>query len=132
MRRTLTLPVALVGSSLIALPAFAQDEEAEVRYKKKTEIDFEDVSVDGELEASWRLSPGQAPVLLQPAHPSEGELQRRDDQLGQSDSLSCGGLRPADKEHPPIARCDESAGLITTAHHRLRLTTGHELPRSQH
>ncbi len=50
MRRTLTLLVALVGSSLIALPAFAQDEEAEVRYKKKTEIDFEDVSVDGELK----------------------------------------------------------------------------------
>ena len=50
MRRTLTLLVALVGSSLIALPAFAQDDEAEVRYKKKTEIDFEDVSVDGELK----------------------------------------------------------------------------------
>ena len=36
----------------MAFPSFAQDGEAEadVRYKKKTEIDFEDVSVDGELK----------------------------------------------------------------------------------
>ena len=51
MRRTLHLFVALMGFSLIAPVAFAQDGDAvDVRYKKKTEIDFEDVSVDGELK----------------------------------------------------------------------------------
>ena len=51
MRRTLILLVALMGFSLVALPSFAQEEsDANVRYKKKTEIDFEDVSVDGELK----------------------------------------------------------------------------------
>jgi len=41
-----------MGFSLVAFPSFAQDgeSEADVRYKKKTEIDFEDVSVDGELK----------------------------------------------------------------------------------
>lgn len=35
----------------LALPAMAQDDDDDsVRYKKKTEIDFEDVSVDGELK----------------------------------------------------------------------------------
>ena len=36
----------------VAAPAVAQDDEGsdDVRYKKKTEIDFEDVSVDGELK----------------------------------------------------------------------------------
>ena len=33
------------------MPVMAQDaDEDSVRYKKKTEIDFEDVSVDGELK----------------------------------------------------------------------------------
>ena len=51
MRRTLHLLVALMGFSLLAPAAFAQDDSAvDVRYKKKTEIDFEDVSVDGELK----------------------------------------------------------------------------------
>ena len=42
-----------IGATLVALafavPAMAQDS-ANVRYKAKTEIDFEDVSVDGELK----------------------------------------------------------------------------------
>jgi hypothetical protein len=52
MRRTLSLLVALMGFSLVAVPTFAQrdNSDVEVRYKKKTEIDFEDVSVDGELK----------------------------------------------------------------------------------
>jgi len=50
MQRTLHLFVALIGFSLIAPVAVAQEDAADVRYKKKTEIDFEDVSVDGELK----------------------------------------------------------------------------------
>ena len=52
MRTTLSLFVALILSAFLAAPALAQDDEssANVRYKKKTEIDFEDVSVDGELK----------------------------------------------------------------------------------
>jgi hypothetical protein len=35
----------------VAVPVMAQEEDEDsVRYKKKTEIDFEDVSVDGELK----------------------------------------------------------------------------------
>ena len=51
MRRTISLLITLLFSMALALPAVAQDEDsANVRYKKKTEIDFEDVSVDGELK----------------------------------------------------------------------------------
>jgi len=53
MRRTFAVLMALLVSAAFAVPAMAQDEEgsdANVRYKKKTEIDFEDVSVDGELK----------------------------------------------------------------------------------
>jgi len=53
MRRTFAVLLALLVSAAFAVPAMAQDEEgsdANVRYKKKTEIDFEDVSVDGELK----------------------------------------------------------------------------------
>ncbi len=46
--------IAILAGALslgVALPAMAQDEDdASVRYKKKTEIDFEDISVDGELK----------------------------------------------------------------------------------
>jgi len=49
-KHLIALSVALM-SLAIAVPAFAQDEDEDsVRYKKKTEIDFEDVSVDGELK----------------------------------------------------------------------------------
>jgi hypothetical protein len=46
LRSALTL-----GLLLASAPAFAQDEEEgrEVRYKEKTEIDFEGVDVSGEL-----------------------------------------------------------------------------------
>ena len=52
MRRTFIFFVALLISALVAMPAIAQDGDSapEVRYKKRTEIDFEDVSVDGELK----------------------------------------------------------------------------------
>lgn len=53
MRRLLTLLAVLSMSSLMAVPAFAQDDDegdSNVRYKSKTEIDFEDVGVDGELK----------------------------------------------------------------------------------
>lgn len=45
----------IVGTSLalLALPALAQEDNedgANVRYRARTEIDFEDVSVDGELK----------------------------------------------------------------------------------
>ena len=52
MRRTFAVLLALLVSAAFAVPVMAQDEEsdANVRYKKKTEIDFEDVSVDGELK----------------------------------------------------------------------------------
>ena len=41
---------ALLGLAVAAPVAVAQDDEANVRYKKKTEIDFDDVGVDGELK----------------------------------------------------------------------------------
>jgi hypothetical protein len=41
---------ALLGIAVAAPVALAQDDEANVRYKKKTEIDFDDVGVDGELK----------------------------------------------------------------------------------
>lgn len=52
MNRLLTLLAVLSMGTLLAAPAFAQDDEGEsnVRYKSKTEIDFEDVGVDGELK----------------------------------------------------------------------------------
>ncbi len=49
-RALIALMTALLSLS-VAAPAAAQDEdESDVRYRKKTEIDFEDVSVDGELK----------------------------------------------------------------------------------
>ncbi len=52
MRRTFAVLLSLLFSLALVTPVVAQDEESEadVRYKKKTEIDFEDVSVDGELK----------------------------------------------------------------------------------
>jgi hypothetical protein len=52
MRRTFAVLLAVLVSATFALavPVMAQDEPANVRYKKKTEIDFEDVAVDGELK----------------------------------------------------------------------------------
>ena len=51
MRSKLILTAFLsVGLLAPASIAFAQDDDANVRYRKKTEIDFEDVSVDGELK----------------------------------------------------------------------------------
>ena len=54
MNRTLRLAVALCALPCISLSAFAQDEEVgsdtrEVKYKERTEIDFEGVDVNGEL-----------------------------------------------------------------------------------
>ena len=52
MRRSTILLITLLGFGL-AVPAVASaqsDDDANVRYRKKTEIDFEDVSVDGELK----------------------------------------------------------------------------------
>ena len=52
MRRPTLLLTALIAFGLMAPAsmAFAQDDNPNVRYRKKTEIDFEDVSVDGELK----------------------------------------------------------------------------------
>ena len=51
MRKHLIALLAAVVSLGVAMPVMAQDaDEDSVRYKKKTEIDFEDVSVDGELK----------------------------------------------------------------------------------
>ena len=50
MRKHLIALLAAVLSLGVAMPVMAQDDEDSVRYKKKTEIDFEDVSVDGELK----------------------------------------------------------------------------------
>ncbi len=52
MRRPTLVLTALTALGLMvpASMAFAQDDDANVRYRKKTEIDFEDVSVDGELK----------------------------------------------------------------------------------
>jgi hypothetical protein len=57
-RSTLSVLFVLLALAVLApLPAAAQEEEtsadegdSNVRYKKKTEIDFEDVSVEGELK----------------------------------------------------------------------------------
>jgi hypothetical protein len=51
MRRTLVVFLAVLLALAFAAPAMAQgDDDANVRYKKRTEIDFEDVAVDGELK----------------------------------------------------------------------------------
>ncbi len=53
MRRVILFVVCALLSLCVAAPAaMAQDadSEANVRYKKKTEIDFDDVGVDGELK----------------------------------------------------------------------------------
>lgn len=50
MRKHLIALLAAVLSLGVAMPVMAQDDDDSVRYKKKTEIDFEDVSVDGELK----------------------------------------------------------------------------------
>lgn len=51
MKRLLIFAItALLGLAVAAPAALAQDDEANVRYKKKTEIDFDDVGVDGELK----------------------------------------------------------------------------------
>ena len=52
--RALTLSAIVVAASIgLSAPAFAQDEEdadRKVVYKSKTEIDFEGLNVDGELQ----------------------------------------------------------------------------------
>jgi hypothetical protein len=55
MSRRFALLLA-IGASQVSFPAFAQDDEAsaeetgrQVRYKERTEIDFEEVDVNGEL-----------------------------------------------------------------------------------
>jgi hypothetical protein len=52
MRRILAISLALAFALGFSSMAFAQDDDADRRviYKSKTEIDFEDVSVDGELK----------------------------------------------------------------------------------
>ncbi len=52
MRRLFAVLLTVMVSFAFAVPVMAQDDssDANVRYKKKTEIDFEDVSVDGELK----------------------------------------------------------------------------------
>jgi len=51
MKRAFIMPLTVVLSLAFAAPvALAQSGEPEVRYRKKTEIDFEDVSIDGELK----------------------------------------------------------------------------------
>ncbi len=51
MKRVLLFALtALLGLAVAAPLAVAQDDEANVQYKKKTEIDFDDVGVDGELK----------------------------------------------------------------------------------
>ncbi len=51
MKRVLLFTItALLGLAVAAPVALAQDDDANVRYKKKTEIDFDDVGVDGELK----------------------------------------------------------------------------------
>jgi len=46
----LTIFSLALSLTFVAPVAFAQGDEPEVRYRKKTEIDFEDVSIDGELK----------------------------------------------------------------------------------
>lgn len=51
MRLVVIFVAAFLFLSLSAATAFADDtEEPTVRYKKKTEIDFDDVSIDGALK----------------------------------------------------------------------------------
>tara|TARA_Y100001968_G_C19364599_1_gene721779 strand:- start:1031 stop:1297 length:267 start_codon:yes stop_codon:yes gene_type:complete len=51
MKRAFTLILSLGLGLLMATPvAIAQSDEPDVRYRKRTEIDFEDVSIDGELK----------------------------------------------------------------------------------
>jgi hypothetical protein len=51
MRRPTILLTAMIAFGLMAPSlAFAQADAPNVRYRKRTEIDFEDVSVDGELK----------------------------------------------------------------------------------
>jgi len=51
MKRVITALLTALLTMAFAIPlAVAQDDESQVRYKKKTEIDFEDVSIDGELK----------------------------------------------------------------------------------
>ncbi len=51
MKRVLAICLALTFSLGLATVAVAQDEDdRRIIYKKKTEIDFEDVSVEGELK----------------------------------------------------------------------------------
>ncbi len=51
MKRAFTIPLVVVLSLVFAAPiALAQSDEPEVRYRKKPDIDFEDVSIDGELK----------------------------------------------------------------------------------
>ncbi|HCP44702.1 MAG TPA: hypothetical protein DIU15_01510 [Deltaproteobacteria bacterium] len=51
MKRLVTALLTALLAMAFAVPiAVAQDDESQVRYKKKTEIDFEDVSIDGELK----------------------------------------------------------------------------------
>jgi len=54
MNRTMRVIVALAALPALATPAFAQDENLddtsrEVKYKERTEIDFDGVDVTGEL-----------------------------------------------------------------------------------
>ena len=46
----LTIFSVALSLTFVAPVAFAQGDEPDVRYRKKTEIDFEDVSIDGELK----------------------------------------------------------------------------------
>lgn len=56
MKRVFVISFVTLVAAAFAVPALAQDDGAEddrgqkVVYKKKTEIDFEDVSVEGELK----------------------------------------------------------------------------------
>jgi hypothetical protein len=52
MRRTFAVLLIVLFTLGLAGPVLAQgdDDSSNVRYKKRTEIDFEDVAVDGELK----------------------------------------------------------------------------------
>lgn len=49
MLRTSIWTALLIGSATLATPALAQDSDRQVKYKARTEIDFEGVDVQGEL-----------------------------------------------------------------------------------
>lgn len=49
-RAFMTILAVLLSLTFVAPVALAQSGEPEVRYRKRTEIDFEDVSIDGELK----------------------------------------------------------------------------------